>query len=42
MSEKQSDPYEAPSVEEVETGGRPTNTAAGPGTMDLQGLAPND
>lgn len=29
MSEKQSDSYEAPSVEEIDTGGYPINTAAG-------------
>lgn len=29
MSEKQSEPYEAPSVEEIDTGGYPISTAAG-------------
>lgn len=29
MSEKQPEPYEAPSVEEIETGGYPISTAAG-------------
>lgn len=29
MSEKQSEPYEAPSVEEIDTGGYPIDTAAG-------------
>jgi hypothetical protein len=29
MSETQSEPYEAPSVEEIDTGGFPINTAAG-------------
>jgi hypothetical protein len=29
MSEKQSEPYEAPSVEEIDTGGFPISTAAG-------------
>jgi hypothetical protein len=29
MSEKQSEPYEAPSVEEIETGGFPINTEPG-------------
>jgi hypothetical protein len=29
MSEDQSTPYEAPSVEEIDTGGYPISTAAG-------------
>jgi hypothetical protein len=29
MSEKRPEPYEAPSVEEVDTGGYPISTAAG-------------
>jgi hypothetical protein len=29
MSVKQPEPYEAPSVEEIDTGGYPINTAAG-------------
>ncbi len=35
MSEKVSDPYEAPSVEQIETGGEPIETVAGAGSIQI-------
>jgi hypothetical protein len=34
MSVKQPEPYEPPSVEEIETGGGPLGTAAGPSLLN--------
>jgi hypothetical protein len=37
MSDTQSNPYEAPSVEEIDTGGFPIDTAPGAGSVQIPG-----